>query len=69
MSRPKILDINPNEPVCYPYSIAVNKCSGDCNNINDLMVKLCLPNIVKDMNIKDYLKTKMSMSIDVSYLQ
>ena len=26
MSRPKILDINPNEPVFYPYSIKVNKC-------------------------------------------
>ena len=24
ISRPKILDINPNEPVFYPYSIKVN---------------------------------------------
>ena len=52
ISRPKILDINPNEPVFYPYSIKVNKCSGDCNNINDPMVKLCVPNIVKDINSK-----------------
>ena len=52
MSRPKILDINPNEPVFYPCSIKVNKCSGDCNNINDPMAKLCIHNIVKDMNIK-----------------
>ena len=44
MSRPKI-----TERVFYPYSIKVNKCSGDYNNIN---VKLCVPNIVKDINIK-----------------
>ena len=29
MSRPKIIDLNKNEPVFYPYSIKVNKCSGD----------------------------------------
>ena len=52
MSRPKILDINTNKPVFYPYSIKVNKCSRDCNNINDSMTKLCVPDIVRDMNIK-----------------
>ena len=52
MSRPKIFDFNKNEPVFYPLSITVNKCSRDCNNINDPMAKLCVPNIVKDMNIK-----------------
>ena len=52
MSRPKIIDLNKNEPVFYPYSVKVNKCSGDCNNINDPMAKFCIPNIVTDMNIK-----------------
>ena len=52
MSRPNIIQTNANEPVFYPLSIKVNKCSGDCNNINDPMEKLCIPNIVKDMNIK-----------------
>ena len=33
--RPEIIDINSNEPIFYPYSIKVNKCSGSCNNIND----------------------------------
>ena len=28
MCRPKIIDVNNNEPVFYPYSIKVNKCSG-----------------------------------------
>ena len=52
MSRPKIIEANPDEPVFYPLSIKVNKCSGDCNNINDPGAKLCVPDIVKDMNIK-----------------
>ena len=51
MARPKIIDVNKNEPIFYP-SIKVNKCSGNCNNINDPMVKLCEPDIIKDMNIK-----------------
>ena len=27
MSRPKIIDLNPDEPVFFPYSIKINKCS------------------------------------------
>ena len=29
MSRPKIIDLNKDEPVFYRLSIKVNKCSGD----------------------------------------
>ena len=52
MSRPKILDINPNEPVFYPYSIKVNKCSGSCSTINDPFTKLCVPDITENINVK-----------------
>ena len=52
MARPKIIQINANEPVFYPLSVKVNKCGGDCKTINDPMTKLCVPDIVKDMNIK-----------------
>ena len=52
ISRPKILDINPNEPVFYPYNIKVNKCSGSCNTINDPFAKLCVPDITKNINVK-----------------
>ena len=38
---PEIIDVNSNEPVFYPYSIKVNKCSGSCNNIIDPYAKLC----------------------------
>ena len=42
----KKIDINSNEPVFYPYSIKVNKCSRSCYNINDSYTKLCIPDIV-----------------------
>ena len=46
--RPKITDINSNNPMFYSFSIKVNKCSGNCNNINDPYAKVCVPDIVKD---------------------
>ena len=52
MSRTKIMNLNPNEPVFFPYSIKINKCSGSCNNINDPFAKLCLPDIIKNINVK-----------------
>ena len=51
-ARPKIVDVKNNEPVFYPYSIKVNKCSGSCSNINDPYAKLCVPGIVKNINVK-----------------
>ena len=50
--RTKIIDINNNKPLFYPYSIEVNKCSGSCNNINDPCAKLCVPDVVKNINVK-----------------
>ena len=52
MSRPRILDINPNEPVFYPYSIKINKYSRSCNNINNPFAKLCVPDITENINVK-----------------
>ena len=50
--RPKIVDINSNNPMFYPFSIKVNKCSGNCNNINDPYAKICVPDTVKDLNVR-----------------
>ena len=50
--RTKIIDINNNEPSFYPFSISVNKRSGSCNNINDPYAKLCVPDVVKTINVK-----------------
>ena len=50
--RSEITNINSNEPTFHPYSIEVNKCSSSCNNINDPHAKLCVPNVVKNINVK-----------------
>ena len=50
--RPKIADINSNNPMFYPFSIMVDKCSGNCNKINDPYAKICVPDTVKDLNVK-----------------
>ena len=50
--RPEIINVNSNEPVFYPFSIKTSKCNGICNNINDTYAKICVPNIIKDLNAK-----------------
>ena len=52
VSRTKIIDVNSNEFVPCLYSIKVNKCNGSCNNINDRYAKLCVPDVVKNINVK-----------------
>ena len=48
--RPEIVNFNSNEPTFYHFSIRTSKCSGSSNNINDPYAKLCVPNIVKNLN-------------------
>ena len=48
--RPKIADINSNNPMFYPSGIKINKCSGSCNNINNPCANICVPDTVKDLN-------------------
>ena len=50
--RPKIADINSNNPIFYPFNIKINKCSGNYNNINDPYEKICVPDTVKDLNVR-----------------
>ena len=56
MPRPKILDVNEGvgEALFYPYNVLVNKCSGICNMLDDPMARLCIPNIIKNVNMKVY---------------
>ena len=50
--RPEIVNVNNDEPVFYPFSIKTSKYSGSCNNINDPYPKMCVPDIVKNLNVK-----------------
>ena len=44
---PEIINVNSNNPIFYPFSIKINKCSGNCNNINNPYAKICVPDVIK----------------------
>ena len=46
--RPKIVDVSSNNPIFYPFSVKINRCSGNCNSINDPYAKICVPDVVKN---------------------
>ena len=50
--RSEIIKVNSNEPIFYPFSIKTNKCCGSCNNINDPYAKICVPDLMKYLNVK-----------------
>ena len=52
--RPEIINVNSNEPIFYPFSIKTSKYSGSCNNINDAYAKICVPDVIKDLNVKAF---------------
>ena len=56
MSRLKILDVNEGvgDALFYPYNVLVNKCSGSCNTLDNPMSKICVPKIIKNVNMQVY---------------
>ena len=50
--RTEIVNVNSKEPVFFPFSIKTGKWSGSCNNINDPYAKFCVPDAVKNLNVK-----------------
>ena len=56
MPRRKILNVNEaiGEALFYPYNVQVNKCSGSCDTLDNPIEKLCVPNVMKELNMKFY---------------
>ena len=50
--RPEIININSNDPIFQPFSIKINRYNGNCNNINDPYARICVSDIVKNLNVK-----------------
>ena len=50
--RPEIININSNNSIFYPFNIKINKCSGNCNNINNPYAKTCVTDAIKDLHFK-----------------
>ena len=65
--RPEITNINSNEPLFYLYSVKISKFSGSCSNVNNPYAKLCVPDIVKNTNIKAF--NLMSRTNETRYIE
>ena len=50
--RSQIFNVNSDEPVFFPFSIKTSKYSGRSNNINDPYAKICVPDVVKNLNVR-----------------
>ena len=64
--RPKIVNVSSNNPIFYPFSVKINRCSGNCNSINDPYARICVPDVVKKLNVKVFnliLRTNETRSI------
>ena len=51
----------------YPFSLKINRCIGNCNNINDPYAKFCVPDTVKDLNIRVF--NLMSRNNETRYIE
>ena len=51
-TRPQVVNVNSSNLIFYSFSIKISKCSGNCNNINNLCAKICVPDIIKNLNVK-----------------
>ena len=50
--RPEIINTNSNNPIFFSFSIKINKCGSNCNNINDPYARICVPGAFKNLNVK-----------------
>ena len=51
-TRPQVINVSSNNRVLYPFSIKISKCRGNCNTINDPYAKICIPDVIKNLNVK-----------------
>ena len=66
-TRREIANVNSDEPVFFLFSIKVSKCSGGCNNINDPYAKMCVSDVIK--NINDRVSNLMSRTNKISQMR
>ena len=63
--RPEVINIGSDNPLFYSDCTKVNKCSGSCNNINNPYANLCVPNVVKNINVKVLIQYQELMKQDI----
>ena len=67
-TRTQVASVNRDDPVFFPFSIDTSKCSGSCNNINYPHAKICVPDVVKNLNFKVFnLTSRTNETRDVEW--
>ena len=66
-TRLQVVDVNGDESVLFPFSIKTSKCSGSCNNINYPHTQICVPDMVKNLNVKVF--NLMSRTNETRYIE
>ena len=55
ITQSTLINLHPNEYSqkchCHPFATKLNRCVGNCNTLNDLCNKVCVPNKAKDLSI------------------
>ena len=66
-TRLQVININGNNPIFYPFSIKISKCSSNFNNINNPYAKICVPDITKNLNVKAF--NLMSRTTETRFIE
>ena len=55
MAQPTLINLHPNEYSqefhYYLFAVKLDRCVGTCNTLNELSIKVCLPNKTEGLNI------------------
>ena len=62
--RLKIVSVNGNGIVFFPYSVKTSKCSDSCNNIHNPLPKFCARDVVKNLNSNESVQTNETRRIE-----
>ena len=51
-ARPSLVNVNTDESLFYQFIVSVNKWNGSCNIADDSYVRVCVPDNIKNINVK-----------------
>ena len=63
--KPQVVNVNSFNPIFYRFSIKVSKCRGNCNNINDPYSNICVPDVIKNLNVKVFNLISRTKKLDL----
>ena len=65
--RPQVVNVNGYEPVFFPFSTETSKFNCSCNNINYPYVKICVLDVVKNLNVTVF--NLMSITNEIKHIE